>query len=700
MANRILIKRSSTHNNIPGTGALSLGELAINTYDGRLFAKKDDGSASVIDLTRNDPTRILGDATSTYAWDQDTYTSNVTMTLNTVNANVGTYGENTNNVLKVPKITVNAKGLVTAVDLVEFSAAADLGTMSTQNSNNVAITGGSIDGTVIGATSAVDGTFANVTVNGTLYSNDLTATSISVAGDTTITGNLTVQGVTTTVNSTTVAIGDLNIELAKDATNKAQATGAGITVNLGSDGQATINYSSAGSGSWNLNKTTNVTGSFTVSSNTTLTGLLTANGGITADSGVFTVADVTGDIHTSGNLDVDLDTTLGGTLTVSDTTTLNDALTVNASGTFTGLLNADGGIAVNTDKFTVNSTNGNVATAGDLAVTGVTTLTGQLTANGGISADGGVFTVADTTGSVHTSGTLDVSGAATLGNNLSVTGRVTAGGVTGSAGAFGLVLANASNQLETDGDLTYNTSTDTLTIKNVSISGTASIAGLSSTGVSQTQVVYGGTGGAFKGEATFTYNESTDTLSVANASLTGNVSADGTLTVGGAATVGQTLGVTGNLSVATNKFTVLASNGNTNVAGTFNADGNATLGGTLDVTNNTTLGGTLGVTGNVAVNTNKFTITASNGNTGINGTLGVQGATTINNTMDVSGAASFAAAVTLTANVGATLSNYSTGTLKVLGDGSIDGVLQVSGAIYKAGYEVLNTTDTIDGGSF
>jgi hypothetical protein len=69
-----------------------------------------------------------------------------------------------------------------------------------------------------------------------------------------------------------------------------------------------------------------------------------------------------------------------------------------------------------------------------------------------------------------------------------------------------------------------------------------------------------------------------------------------------------TLGVTGDFDVNTDKFTVTASNGNTAVAGT------------------------LDITGDVAVNTNKVTIDAATGNTGIAGTLSVTGATDITGT--------------------------------------------------------------------
>lgn len=46
----IKIKRSSVPGKIPGTADLALGELAINTYDGKLFLKKNNGTDSVIEV--------------------------------------------------------------------------------------------------------------------------------------------------------------------------------------------------------------------------------------------------------------------------------------------------------------------------------------------------------------------------------------------------------------------------------------------------------------------------------------------------------------------------------------------------------------------------------------------------------------------------------------------------------------------------
>ena len=258
MANKIIIKRTGTQSKVPLTTDLDLGELAINTYDGRLFAKRNDGSPNIVDLTRNDPIRVLGDASSTYAYDQSTYTSNVTVTLNTVNSNVGTYGGKVAGVVYVPVVTVDAKGRITSISTTTYSASGDLGSIAGQDANNVSITGGTIDGTVIGATTRAAGNFTNidasgnVTVQGKLFSNDITASNVTVDGDAIITGNLTVQGTTTTVNSTTVAVGDKNIELAKDSTSAAQSDGAGLTV-IGPTTPATISYDGTND-LWVLNK--------------------------------------------------------------------------------------------------------------------------------------------------------------------------------------------------------------------------------------------------------------------------------------------------------------------------------------------------------------------------------------------------------------------------------------------------------------
>ena len=50
MAQTIKLKRSSTEGKTPTTSQLALGELAINTYDGRIFFKKNDGSDEIVQV--------------------------------------------------------------------------------------------------------------------------------------------------------------------------------------------------------------------------------------------------------------------------------------------------------------------------------------------------------------------------------------------------------------------------------------------------------------------------------------------------------------------------------------------------------------------------------------------------------------------------------------------------------------------------
>lgn len=50
MANQILVKRSAVASKVPTTTDLALGELGINTYDGKLYIKKDNGTASIVEV--------------------------------------------------------------------------------------------------------------------------------------------------------------------------------------------------------------------------------------------------------------------------------------------------------------------------------------------------------------------------------------------------------------------------------------------------------------------------------------------------------------------------------------------------------------------------------------------------------------------------------------------------------------------------
>ena len=105
----------------------------------------------------------------------------------------------------------------------------------------------------------------NITTSGYLRGPATFTIDPAAHGDDTgtlvVAGNLQVDGTTTTINSTTVSVDDLNLTLASGAATAAAANGAGITVDGAS---ATITYD-ATADQWVMNKdlATNLTGNVT-----------------------------------------------------------------------------------------------------------------------------------------------------------------------------------------------------------------------------------------------------------------------------------------------------------------------------------------------------------------------------------------------------------------------------------------------------
>ena len=317
----------------------SNGNIEVGTITGALV-----GNASTATAWLNPRSlQLTGDGTATFTGVDGSANVSAGLTLATVNSNVGTWGSAT----QIPVFTVNAKGLITGVTTADIATSLSIagGTGSDTVSlltDTLTFTGGTgvtttvtnntvtfSIGQAVGTTDNV--TFNDVTVNGTLSSNDITAANVTVDGNAIITGNLTVQGTTTTVNSTTVAIGDANITLAKDATNAAQADGAGLTV--GGAG-ATLTYTSAND-RWNLNKdlvVANVYGAL-VGNASTATKLATAR-----------TLDITGDATWQVSFDGSANVTSALTLATvnSNVGTFGDSVTVptvvvNGKGLVTGI---------------------------------------------------------------------------------------------------------------------------------------------------------------------------------------------------------------------------------------------------------------------------------------------------------------------------------------------------------------------------
>ena len=138
-------------------------------------------------------------------------------------------------------------------------------------------------------------TFGNITTTGYIAGPAVLTIDPAGVGDNTgkvvIAGDLQVDGVQTTINSTTISIDDLNLTLASGAANASAANGAGITIDGAS---ATFTYVSA-SDRWTMNKDLaadlvgNVTGNVTGSAGT-VTSLSNRSVGDLSDVDITTTA--------------------------------------------------------------------------------------------------------------------------------------------------------------------------------------------------------------------------------------------------------------------------------------------------------------------------------------------------------------------------------------------------------------------------
>jgi hypothetical protein len=221
--------------NLNGTTLWGVGDMAI--FNGSIWQKADGGDTSLVTgltvtgltgyMYANNTTPVTASTTipvanitgavpntvnvlaGTGMSGGGALTGNVTLNLANTAVAAGTYGNST----AVSQIVVDAQGRITSAGNVTIaianSAVSGLGTMSTQNADNVAITGGNISG-IIGN---VVGAIPNGTITNTLLQNS-TATlgnaTITLGGTTSSVGNLTLANVTVSSGNVTANVSMTN----------------------------------------------------------------------------------------------------------------------------------------------------------------------------------------------------------------------------------------------------------------------------------------------------------------------------------------------------------------------------------------------------------------------------------------------------------------------------------------------------------
>jgi hypothetical protein len=170
-------------------------------------------------------------------------TGNVTINLANTAVTAGTYGTAS----QVSQVTVDAQGRITSAANVAIaianSAVSGLGTMSTQNANNVAITGGNVSSVSIDG-----GTYANANITSVVatFPNNYLANSSTTLGNATLTlgsttasvGNLTLANATISSGTVTANVTSNNVNFT--GTTSVSATFATSSLPLVPEGYITI----------------------------------------------------------------------------------------------------------------------------------------------------------------------------------------------------------------------------------------------------------------------------------------------------------------------------------------------------------------------------------------------------------------------------------------------------------------------------
>ena len=409
-------------------------------------------------------------------------------------------------------------------------------------------------------------------------------------------------------------------------------------------------------------------------------GTLTASSAIIVDSNskidVLNIDNITIDGNTISSTDTNGNIVLNPN--GSGTIELEAVVNFSGSTTFTGLLNADGGIAVDTNKFTVADTTGNTLIAGTLGVTGESTLASaiisDLTDNrvviagaSGAVEDDANFTFDGSTLAITSdftqTGTGTVTGQWNV-DNLRLDSNVlsstdTNGNITLTPNGTGYVVVSGNNGLvipvgttaqqapAVAGAIRLNSESTQFEGYSgtnwSSLGGVRSVDGLtyilaeSSPANSDDTLHFFVATGASTNKEAMTLDE--DTLAILN-TTTATSNTTGALTVAGGASITENLYIGGN-TVLTGDLEVKGGDITTDqttfnllntTATTVNAFGAGTAISIGAATGKTTINNPTDVTGSFRVGATNFTVDAANGNIETAGNAVIGGDLTVNGT--------------------------------------------------------------------
>lgn len=200
-------------------------------YLGTVLAEVDNlGNISGVGATFSGSAAINGGSITTSAATANLFNSATTLNLGTASTNVYVGSVGTTNV-----------NILTATGQI--------------NANNGTIATNQSSATLFATPTTVNAFAAATGLNVATSAANSTITIGSSTSTTTIAGNLIVNGTTTTVNSTTINIDDLNLNLASDSGTLSTVNGGGITV--GSGLGITMNYDNANT-SWTSSQNFNI----------------------------------------------------------------------------------------------------------------------------------------------------------------------------------------------------------------------------------------------------------------------------------------------------------------------------------------------------------------------------------------------------------------------------------------------------------